>query len=388
MQETNNILDLKVSFQENTWTNVSVFEPTIRNVLDEIRSDKYKRQVINLRTNLEKGNIDFYNANKKRLPAVTFSATFNVNRARENVKNYNSLIVLDIDKLNPEEIAGCYAQLLQDEFVFSFWRSPSNKGFKGLVKLKFTDIKDDVDLDTKHKSAFIKLSTYFQKKYNLELDKSGSDISRLCFISYDKNLVRKEKSMHFEITNADIYIIPNKVVDRLQKIKFSSNRDALYNPLGRNNQHNRKLMSDIIRHLTNKNLSITHTYSEWCKVAMAISNTFTYDIGLKYFIKLSKLDGTKFNETHCITFLNNCYETKNRSITFASIIYLANQKGYKTKQQKIKEGVPKVEPNSFASITLINKVLESLKKGVDIICQYLCQYVRNHFYRRPLLFLL
>lgn len=344
MQKMNGILDLKVSFQENTWTNVSVVEPTIRYVLHAIKSEKYKKQVTDLRTNLEKGNIEFYNDNKKRLPAVTFSATFNENRTRENVNYYNSLIVLDIDKLNTEQIEVCFEQLLQDEFVFSFWRSPSNNGFKGLVQLEYTDIPNEMDLDTKHKSAFKKLSTYFQETYNLELDKSGSDISRLCFLSYDTNLVIKETSKKFQIKNDDINVVALKTSNgRTKKIKFVSNRDALYNPLERDNQQVRKLMTDIIRHLTNNNLSITFSYTEWCKVAMAIANTFTYDIGLNYFTKLSKLDGAKFNEIHCKNFLINCYETRNGNVTFASIIHLANEKGYKTKQQKIKEGVLKVE---------------------------------------------
>lgn len=190
MQETNDILNLKVSFQENTWTNITS-EPTIKSVLDLIQSDRYKKQVTDLRINLENGNKDYYDNHKKRLPAVTFCATFNVNRIRENVKNYNNLIVLDIDKLNDEEIETCYKQLLNDEFVFSFWRSPSNKGFKGLVKLEFTDVLEDIDLDTKHKSAFKKLSNYFQDNYNLDLDKSGSDISRLCFLSYDTKLCNR-----------------------------------------------------------------------------------------------------------------------------------------------------------------------------------------------------
>lgn len=343
MQETNDILNLKVSFQENTWTNITI-EPTIKSVLDSIQSDRYKKQVTDLRKNLESGNKDYYDNHKKRLPAVTFSATFNINRTKENVKNYNNLIVLDIDKLDEEEIEICYNQLLNDEFVFSFWRSPSNKGFKGLVKLEFTDIPDDIDLETKHKSAFKKLADYFQDTYKLELDKSGSDISRLCFLSYDTKLIRKESSSKFQITIEDINsVLPKTKNGRTRKIKFVSNRDALFNPLNRNNPYDRKLMSDIIRHLTNKKLSITFSYVEWCKVAMAIANTFTYDIGLKYFIKLSKLDDAKFNEIHCTNFLINCYESKNGNVNFASIIHLANEKGYKTKQQKIKEGVPKVE---------------------------------------------
>lgn len=341
-----NILELKVSFQENTWSNVSANEPTIKSVLDDIQSDKYKQQVTDLRTNLNNGNTDYYNNNKKRLPAVTFSATFNTNRTRENVKFYNNLIVIDIDKLNAEQIETCFKTLLQDEFVFSFWRSPSDSGFKGLVQLEFADLAPEIDLDTKHKSAFKKLSTYFQNSYNLELDKSGSDISRLCFLSYDKQLVRKETHNKFQVTNVDINVALPKIKNgRTRKVKFVINKNALFNPFERNNQYDRKLISDIIRYLTNKNLSITFSYADWCKVAMAIANSFTYDIGLNYFIKLSKLDGAKYNEVHCTNFLINCYETRNGNVNFASIIHLANEKGFKTKQQKqkIKEGVPKVE---------------------------------------------
>lgn len=346
MQEMNDIFNFRVSFQENTWTSVSLVEPTIKNVLDAIQSDKYKHQITDLRTNLDKGNVDYYNDYKKRLPAVTFSGTFNANRTRENVKYYNNLIVLDIDKLSKEQIEICYNQLLEDEFVFSFWRSPSNNGFKGLVQIEFLDISDEIDLDSKHKSAFTKLSTYFQNKYSLELDKSGSDISRLCFLSYDTKLVRKETHKKFQVTNNDIITVILKKNSKTGKVKYINNRDDLYNPLGRNNKYDRKLMTDIIRYLTNKNLSITFSYSEWCKVAMAIANTFTYDIGLNYFIKLSKLDETKYNEIYCTNFLINCYETKSGNVGFASIIYLANEKGYKTKQQKIKEGVLKVETSS------------------------------------------
>ena len=100
----NDILNFRVSFQENTWTNVSAVEPTIKDVLNAINSDRLKQQVTDLRTNLEKGNLVYYDDNKKRLPAVTFSGTFNANRTRENVKQYNSLIVLDLPILKKEPL--------------------------------------------------------------------------------------------------------------------------------------------------------------------------------------------------------------------------------------------------------------------------------------------
>ena len=53
----------------------------------------------------------------------------------ELLKVYNSLIVIDIDKLESEQIIESYNCLLSDDHVVSFWKSPSNKGFKGFALL-------------------------------------------------------------------------------------------------------------------------------------------------------------------------------------------------------------------------------------------------------------
>lgn len=334
------LLQTKVSYQENTWSEIA-FDTTIESILSDIKSDKHKIQVENLREQLKRGNKEYYDNYKKKLPAVTFSATFNAKRTGENLKNYNPIIVIDIDKLDELQLKNTFENLNNDEHVITFWRSPSNNGFKGLIIIDYQLENDEIDIDTIYKSAFNKLSLYFLEKYNIELDKSGNDITRLCFLSFDNELVLKSKSTKFIISDEDIVVtVKSKTKDKIT-IAFASNRDALYNPSERNNQFDRKIMTDIIRFLSNKNLSITNKYEEWCKVGMAISNSFTYDIGIKYFLKLSMLDNEKFNEVTCTNFLNNCYETRKGNVNFNSIVYLANLKGYKTKKQK--NGVPKVE---------------------------------------------
>lgn len=121
-------------------------------------------------------------------------------------------------------------------------------------------------------------------------------------------------------------------------MRSSNKKDALYNPKNRNKSKDRTAMSNIIKYLTIKNKSITYSYADWYKVAMGIANSFTFDIGKKYFNKLSALDVGKYNSINCENFLTDCYEMRNGSIKFASIIYLANQQGYKTKSQKSKGG--------------------------------------------------
>jgi hypothetical protein len=67
---------------------------------------------------------------------------------------------------------------------------------------------------------------------------------------------------------------------------------------------------------------------------MAIANTFTYDVGEKYFLKLSSFDSKKYIETECKKFLKSCYESRNGAIKFRTIVYFANEKGYLTKKQR------------------------------------------------------
>lgn len=335
----------KVSYQEKAWSNISK-EITLDDTLNIIASELLKAKIERLRKELENGNKDYYDNNKKSLPAVTFSATFQEYRRKDNLKDYNQILVIDIDKLSNEEMVSVGESLKNESLVFSYWKSPSNKGYKGLIKLRFIQDFEKTNTDFQHKYAFNLVSNYFLENHNIELDKSGSDITRLCFLTYDQEIIIKKNIQEFRVENSNIKEEIKKKKENSSIIKFTSNKDALHNSLNRNNPYDRRLMSNIIRYLNNKNQTITESYENWCKVAMAIANTFTYDVGRNYFIKLSKRDSNKFNEINCINFLTNCYENRKGEVSFASIVFLANNKGYKTKYQK-DNGVPRRRVNNL-----------------------------------------
>jgi hypothetical protein len=335
LNSTNDILKHKVSYQENTWANLSE-EITIQKTLELIKSDIYKSKIKSLRTSLENGNKAEYDKHKVKLPAVTFCATFEKKRRKEELKKYNSIIVIDIDKLEKEELKKVWCFLDKDPLIFTFWKSPSNKGIKGLISIQYKFELNNENLDLAHKSAFKKLSDYFKSNFDIELDKSGSDTTRLCFFSYDNELILKENYQSFEILESDLLVLNTEKKEKTIKVKNVSSKDSLLNPLNRNNQSDRKTIGAIIKFLERKNSSITTSYENWYKVAMSISNSFTYDIGLNYFKRFSAIDKEKYDETNCANFLQNCYESRNGSIKFNSIIHLANEKGYLTKQQKKK----------------------------------------------------
>jgi hypothetical protein len=330
----NDILEYKVSFQLTTWTPVNK-EITIGEVFTEIKSDKYSLQINNLRQLLNNGNDEGYGIHKKTLPSVTFCATFNEKRKRELLKTYNSLIVIDIDKLSQDEFIRVKQILKSDNYVFSFWESPSQKGLKGLVSLSYGFALNPNNLDKAHKSAFQKLSDYFLNTHKIELDESGSDTTRLCFLSFDKNILIKETINHFTVSENDLIVSKEKVgIAKTKTVISKSGNDILFNPKNRNIPENRKAIQAIIRFLSKRGLSITNNYEEWYKVAYAIANSFTHDIGEKYYLSLCKLDGSKYNETASKNMLQYCYANSSGRIKFNTLLFFANQKGYQMNSQR------------------------------------------------------
>lgn len=328
------VLNKKVSLQADTWAKIDQ-EVSISDILNEIRSEKYAQKVNFLRKLLNQGNQEGYGMHKKTMPCVTFCATFNSGRKKDDIKEYNYLIVLDIDKLAAEEFQRVKQVFQSDSYVFSFWESPSGNGIKGLVAIVYDFPISPPNLDQAHKSAFQKLSAYFNTEYNIDLDESGSDITRLCFLSYDKTIVTKDQITGFRITEKDLVNSVRKSTVGKGPVKaYQSSRDSLFNPLNKNKAINRKTIQSIIKYLDKRQFSITSSYEEWYKVAYAIADTFTYDIGEKYFLSLCKLDGAKYHEENCRNMLKYSYGNRTGQLTFSTIIYFANQKGYLTNTQR------------------------------------------------------
>ena len=170
-------------------------------VLFSIKGGEYKNQILQLRDYLSKGKKELYDKGKRNLPAVIFGASFPIGAKRRSsdFDKYNEIVSIDIDKLNDNELSLIKGRLEADEYICAFWLSPSGKGYKGLVWVDYEIEITPINFEQYHKIAFANLMTYFEDKYGIELDKSGSDIVRLCFYSYDPNLVLKEAIKKFSI---------------------------------------------------------------------------------------------------------------------------------------------------------------------------------------------
>jgi len=302
-------------------------DTTILAELDSIRNGANKEKVTAARFYYNKDNYK-YQQLKKRLPAVTFSGRYNSKRTSEYLIDYTSFLILDIDKINDTELLEKQKEnLFAEVFVVSVWVSPSGVGLKVLVKI-------DCPIEY-HSVAFYSLVNYFKKKYEIFIDPSGSDVSRLCFSSYDENLLLKAEFAGYTeeqiIENyAEVPILKEVAAKKIDLPTLNkSNKILLSDPVGRNNFNDRNTMQAILKYLRFQKKSITSSYEQWYRVALAIANSFTFDIGSKYFIELCKLDNEAYSDEKSSAMLEYCYLNRRMNvIKFATIIHYAQEKGF------------------------------------------------------------
>lgn len=108
---------------------------------------------------------------------VTFSGTFK-KRGEKYLVTRSGLMVFDFDGLT--DIEHVKELLLHDEYFETqlLFVSPNGNGLKWVVEI-------DLNSRLTHGQWFDAISNYIKATYSVEVDKSGRDVSRTCFVSYD-----------------------------------------------------------------------------------------------------------------------------------------------------------------------------------------------------------
>lgn len=294
--------------------NVSIYS-----ILNAIKSNKFKEQIECGRSYYRTGDFESYQVLKGGLIAITFSGTFHPTRNSINIQNYSGYIILDLDHCG-SSLKQYKAALMADKYVHSVWISPSGDGLKFLIK---TGLSAE-----NHKNVYRSAVKYFNDCYKLNIDTTGSDIARLCYVSHDSDLYINQNAELYNDELPEEFTIRTKsknhegcslgeVVLHLDKKNF------------KNNVFNKKRLKRIYFFLKKRDLSITSAYEDWVRVAFAISNSFNYDFGYKWFLEFSELDNYSYDEYESIKLINQCYSTGLSKSSFGTIVYLAQKQGYK-----------------------------------------------------------
>ena len=128
---------------------------TLRNLQDAKEARKYKVR-----------NFDY----------VTFSGTFS-KRNDANLQKHSGLITIDFDHITA--LPGLKEKLLSDPCFETqlLFVSPSGDGLKWVIPADLSKVG--------HQDFFRAVANYVQHTYKLEVDQSGKDVSRACFLPHD-----------------------------------------------------------------------------------------------------------------------------------------------------------------------------------------------------------
>lgn len=158
------------------------FQRDVNYVFERIRSGKSQKLIEQIRSEPDE---EKQQALKRQLPAINFQGVFK-ERNDKGLKTFSGLIPLDFDKFpNRDEMVAYMDSLRDNEYVFSMFVSPRDNGFKLLVKVP-------LDGAANYKGYFDSLKNYFDSPY---FDVSSSNISRLCYESYDPNIYINPKAL-------------------------------------------------------------------------------------------------------------------------------------------------------------------------------------------------
>ena len=244
----------------------------VSKALERIKNGNSYEMVLSIRSTIDKERQDEL---KKNLPSICFSGEFN-ERKDEKILKHSGFIVLDFDDIF--DVDGKKRELSENKFIYSCWISPRNNGVKALVRIADGN---------KHREHFQALRNIFP-----DCDKSGVNVSRVCFESYDPEIYINEKSEIFK----------QVVVNEKVELKTAIEDDY-------------KIFDNIVKWLSNKgdafvsgerNNFVFKLASACCRFGMSEENCIgfvlnNFDVG-----------SNKFSRYECESALKSAYNS-NRS---------------------------------------------------------------------------
>lgn len=245
--------------QVTIFKNIFSKEPhfiTVEKALERIKLGASKSLVLDIRLALDKEKA---NKLKLNLPSVCFSGKFGADRKDEQLVEHSGFIVLDFDDIS--ELRDKQTEIISNDFVYACWVSPSGNGLKALVK-----IADG----SKHREHFQSLQEVFP-----EIDRSGINVSRVCYESFDPDIYINENAVVFTKAKKieKITVAENENLDDSENfrriLKWLTNKNDAF-VTGERNTYIFKLASACCRFGINEEAALSLISAEYL-----VSNDFT-----------------------------------------------------------------------------------------------------------------
>jgi hypothetical protein len=157
---------------------------TLEDALERIKIGKNKELIESIRIETDK---ELRNKLKTKLPCILFAGTFK-ERSKKGLINHSGLMIIDFDGFKDKnELTKQIEELQQNKHIVTTFISPSDNGFKALVKIPVCN-------SFEHEKYF----KAFYKEFNYNyFDISNCNVDRVCYESYDPNIYYNYKAEEY-----------------------------------------------------------------------------------------------------------------------------------------------------------------------------------------------
>lgn len=167
-----------MTIEFSTYRSVSDTKPTgalsLGDLITSIKGESNRTQVERIRRLVSEKEIEKAKEVKKGLPAVTPSGIFK-KRCIAGLQSHSGILCIDFDHCG----RGAKIGLSSDKHTLLVFTSPGGEGVKLFVRID----------PARHEESFTYAERYYREQYDLTVDPQCSDVSRLCFLSYDPEIV-------------------------------------------------------------------------------------------------------------------------------------------------------------------------------------------------------
>lgn len=310
----------KVNLFDNVKSTIPIASVSITEIHHKIKSENEIKTLTQTISNEIKssGNTDSATVKKlkEKLPAVTFAGTFKM-RNNDSIISYAGLMVIDIDHIESvEKVQALKTELSQQEDVLLIFVSPRGLGLKIVHKIQ---VDQSIDVATFHKATFAEISKHYEDVYSIEIDKSGKDLARLCFLAHDSEVYLNESAIDRKIKIEKNDNNLNEDKTEHTQIPFRNKIDASDIII---------VLDDILDYLQKNKMSITKSYHQWIRVGFCLKKELGEEKGLEYFDQFSRLDKS-YDSNLVRTQFDKGNKNHPKSPTLGTIIHYALQQNYK-----------------------------------------------------------
>lgn len=156
-------------------------------VINQIRAGRWREQVERIRSDYERAVAAGRNGKeavgklKLKLPAVMWNGCFTTRAAGvalpEKLTAHSGLLCADLDDLTAEKLGDSRWKLIANPHVWALFASPTDRGLKVIFRVPASA--------EQHAASFRAVQRVVRELCAVEIDQACSDLTRLCFVSYD-----------------------------------------------------------------------------------------------------------------------------------------------------------------------------------------------------------